>query len=59
MSKTVRAIPSATFCAPWFNPSLSTGYRPSSLPRSVFESLSQRGQEVAALLACEGKLPRE
>ena len=49
----VRAIPSATYCAPWFAPEMATGYRPRSLPRSVYETLSPRGREIARLLACE------
>ena len=51
----VRAIPSATYCAPWWAPEKATGYRPQSLPRSVYTSLSARGRELARLLACEGE----
>ena len=53
LSNHVRSIPSATFCAPWFNPSAATNARLRSLPHPVFKSLSARGQEVAKGLAAE------
>jgi hypothetical protein len=55
----VRAIPSATYCAPWFAPEMATGYRPQSLPRSVYNTLSARGRVVARLLACDGEALEE
>lgn len=51
----VRAIPSSTYCAPWFIPEMATGYRPQSLPRSIYNTLSSRGREVARVLACDGE----
>lgn len=55
MSQVVRAIPSAVFVAPWFNPqslavsATNNGHR--VLPRKVFLGLSDAGQRVAAGLA--------
>ena len=57
MSRGVRAIPSAVFCAPWFNPITfgAAANSERSLPRSVYEGLSERGQQVAAGLAAPGE----
>ena len=57
MSKVVRAIPSAVFVAPWFNPQAlsvsATNNGKRVLPETVFRGLSEAGQRVAAGLACE------
>lgn len=50
LSDDIRAIPNAEFFAPWFRQNV----RP-SLPRDLFESLSQRGQRVCReIVAPEG-----
>jgi hypothetical protein len=53
LSRDVRAIPSVTFTAPWFSTNTATNSRPRSLPRCVFQTLSARGQAVAADIVCE------
>lgn len=51
MSRHVRAIPSATYTAPWFNAAGATNARLRSLPHEVFNTLSPRGREIAFGLA--------
>jgi hypothetical protein len=54
LSRSVRAIPSAVFCAPWFGGAGSKAANSEgSLPRSVWEGLSPRGREVSAGLASQ------
>jgi hypothetical protein len=53
LSRHVRAIPSASYTAPWFNPGSATNSRLRSLPKSVYDTLSSRGRAVAAGLALD------
>jgi ectoine hydroxylase-related dioxygenase (phytanoyl-CoA dioxygenase family) len=46
LSDEVRAIPNVEFYAPWFRENLLT-----SVPRDIFESLSEHGQNVAKYIA--------
>ena len=54
MSRHARAIPAAFFSAPWYRGnSAQPRHQRKVLPPSVFNTLSERGQQVAAEFAAE------